>query len=170
MIHIAIQQEDFDVAAEMAQMRQATDHCGAIASFIGLVRGHDQTQPIQAISLEHYPGMAEKAIHEIALMAQARWPVQAIRVIHRVGKLHAGEQIVLVLTASAHRHAAFSACEFVMDYLKVEAPFWKKEWLNDATRWLETKASDQQAQQAWFSATADEPENKKTALRAGETS
>ena len=150
MIKVDIQTQDFDISTELAWMRQATDNCGAIASFVGLVRGKDASNMVDFIELEHYPVMAEKSIKHMAEMAMQRWPLTAVRVIHRVGKLPAGAQIVLVLTASEHRKAAFAACEFVMDYLKAEAPFWKKEILPAGERWVEAKASDELAKQAWL--------------------
>ncbi len=113
MIKVDIQTQDFDISTELAWTRQATDNCGAIASFVGLVRGKDASNMVDFIELEHYPVMAEKSITHMAEMAMQRWPLTAVRVIHRVGKLPAGAQIVLVLTASEHRKAAFAACEFV---------------------------------------------------------
>lgn len=150
MIKVDIQTHDFDISTELAALRLATDNCGAMASFIGLVRGKDEASHVDFIELEHYPVMAEKSITQIAQLAMQRWSVDAVRVIHRVGKLPVGAQIVLVLTAAQHRKAAFAACEFVMDYLKAEAPFWKKEILPAGERWVEAKVSDLQAQQAWL--------------------
>lgn len=149
MIKVDIQRQDFDLSTEIALLRQACNDCGAIASFVGLVRGKDVSMTIDFIELEHYPVMAEKAIISIAELAMQKWPIDAVRVIHRVGKLAAGSQIVLVLTAAQHRKAAFSACEFVMDYLKADAPFWKKELFDHGERWVDAKSSDMQAKQAW---------------------
>jgi molybdopterin synthase catalytic subunit len=156
MINIAIQTEDFDVAQVQRQVYQLGLNIGAVVSFVGLVRAHNgqpssQTDvaPISKIHLEHYPMMAEKCIYEIAELASQRYQLQAVSVIHRVGELAAGEQIVLVLSAAAHRQAAFDGCQMVMDYLKSDAPFWKKEYTAVGEHWVEAKSSDMQAKQYW---------------------
>ena len=142
MITIRIQVQDFDVNAEIAQLRAAD--VGAIATFTGVVRGEGV-----ALSLEHYPGMTEREIARHVEEARARWPLSAVTVIHRVGRLVSGDNIVLVATASAHREAAFRACEFLMDYLKTRAPFWKQEERDGGSQWVEAKASDEAATQKW---------------------
>ncbi|MBV8660402.1 MAG: molybdopterin synthase catalytic subunit MoaE [Burkholderiales bacterium] len=148
-IRITVQPEDFDLAAELSAMRQADRGIGAVAAFVGLVRDLNLAADVTALELEHYPGMTERALHTICDEAAVRWPLHAVRVIHRVGKLHPGDQIVLVLTASAHRHAAYESNAFVMDYLKTRAPFWKKEWTPDGPRWIEARESDQSAATRW---------------------
>lgn len=156
MINIAIQTEDFDGAQAQRQIYQLGLNIGAVVSFVGLVRAHNgqpssQTDvaPISKIHLEHYPMMAEKCIREIAELATQRYQLQAVSVIHRVGELAVGEQIVLVLSAAAHRQAAFDGCQMIMDYLKSDAPFWKKEYSYMGEHWVEAKASDMRAKQNW---------------------
>ena len=143
-VNIHIQAEDFFVADEIEAL--TTETTGAVASFIGLVRGDDG---LTALTLEHYPGMTEREIARIAGEAQKRWPLLGITIIHRVGRLAVGERIVLVAVAASHRGAAFSACEFLMDYLKTEAPFWKQEERGGAVRWVEHRASDAAAAERW---------------------
>ncbi len=142
-----MQLEDFDAGAEIRALALAG--VGAIASFVGLVRDNNEGAQIGAMTLEHYPGMTEKAILEIMAQACARWALLDCTVIHRVGTLRPSDQIVLVVAAGAHRGAAFAACEFIMDYLKTRAPFWKKERLPAGERWVEARGSDDQAAARW---------------------
>ena len=148
-IAITVQQADFDLAAEQAAIRQGDRGIGAVVSFVGLVRDLNLADDVVAMELEHYPGMTETALTRIAEEAAVRWPLHAVRIIHRVGRLHPGEQIVLVLIASAHRHAAFEANAFVMDYLKTRAPFWKKEWTPTGPRWVDARDTDVSAAARW---------------------
>lgn len=143
---VSVQTEDFDIAAETAALSVGRCDVGAIASFLGLVRGEGD---LAAMSLEHYPGMTEKALADIVAQAEARWPLQAVRVIHRIGRMLPGERIVFVGVASRHRGDAFAACEFIMDYLKTRAPFWKKEDTAEGPRWVEGRCSDQDAAARW---------------------
>ena len=145
---VAVQTARFDPGAEMAQLAGLPD-VGAQVCFVGQVRDFGDSQAVPALELEHYPGMTEKSLLAILDQARARWPLAAARVVHRVGYLPLGEAIVLVLTASAHRGDAFAACEFIMDYLKRDAPFWKKEHTAAGSHWVEAKHSDQQAAQRW---------------------
>lgn len=146
---VRVQPEDFAIGDEIALLRTRSKSLGAIASFIGLMRDFNDDATILEMSLEHYPGMTERALENIAQQAKKRWQVDDIVIIHRIGKFKPGDQIVLVLTTSAHRGAAFSACEFVMDYLKTKAPFWKKELTSDGERWVESRASDVDASNRW---------------------
>lgn len=147
---IRIQREDFDPGAEIAALgREAGGGVGAVASFVGLVRSENDGTSVGAMTLEHYPGMTEKAIAAIVTEAKRRWQVRACTVIHRVGELAPGERIVLVAVASAHRGDAFAACEFIMDYLKTRAPFWKKERTSAGARWVEARAADDAAAARW---------------------
>jgi molybdopterin synthase catalytic subunit len=146
---VRIQTADFDVSAEIAALRAGNPAIGAVASFIGAVRDVSEGGAVAEMSLEHYPGMTEKAIEEIVVQARARWSVIDAQVIHRVGKLKPGDQIVLVAVAGAHRGDAFAACEFIMDYLKTRAPFWKKEQSGGAARWVEARESDDIAAGRW---------------------
>lgn len=143
---ISVQSGDFDIGREVAALREVSAQIGAIVTFTGTVRGDDG---LTAMTLEHYPGMTEKALEEIAREAGRRWPLEAWRVIHRIGRLLPGDNIVLVITASAHRQAAFEAASFLMDYLKTEAPFWKLEERGEETRWVEARASDDEARERW---------------------
>ena len=145
---VAVQTARFDPGAEMAQLAGLPD-VGAQVCFVGQVRDFGDSQAVTALELEHYPGMTEKSLLAILDQARARWPLAAARVVHRVGYLPLGEAIVLVLTASAHRGDAFAACEFIMDYLKRDAPFWKKEHTAAGSHLVEAKHSDQQAAQRW---------------------
>jgi molybdopterin synthase catalytic subunit len=142
---VAVQESDFDVGAEIAALSAGDADAGAVASFVGLVRGGE----VAAMSLEHYPGMTEQALTEIVAQARERWEVRRVRVIHRVGKLLPGERIVFVGVASSHRHDAFAACEFIMDYLKTQAPFWKKEETGEGARWVDARESDDVAARRW---------------------
>ena len=146
---VRIQTADFDVSAEIAALRRGNPRIGAVASFVGLVRDTNEGGTVAEMALEHYPGMTEKAIEEIMVQAQARWSVLDALVIHRVGKLRPTDQIVLVVVASAHRGDAFAACEFIMDYLKTRAPFWKKEQTGSGARWVEARESDDIAAERW---------------------
>ncbi|HEX3675386.1 MAG TPA: molybdenum cofactor biosynthesis protein MoaE [Rhizomicrobium sp.] len=142
MIGIRIQREDFDVNAEIAALRE--DGAGAVVTFSGIVRGE-----ADALTLEHYPGMTEREIARHVAAAQSRWPLLGVTVIHRIGRLLPGENIVLVAASSAHRAAAFEACAFLMDYLKTLAPFWKQEERNGQTEWIDARASDDAALKKW---------------------
>jgi molybdopterin synthase catalytic subunit len=144
--NIHIQEEDFDIADEIAALTWETQAIGAVATFTGVVRGGDG---LTALSLEHYPGMTEREIGRIAEEAGKRWPLIGLTIIHRVGRLGIGERIVLVAVAAAHRGAAFAACEFLIDYLKTQAPFWKQEERGGQMRWVEAKASDDSAAERW---------------------
>ncbi|MDX8439930.1 molybdenum cofactor biosynthesis protein MoaE [Mesorhizobium australafricanum] len=146
---IRIQREDFDVAAEIAGLTKGRADVGAVVTFSGLCR--DEQGALSALELEHYPGMAEAEIGRIAAQALERWPLQGLTVIHRHGKIAPGENIVLVVAASSHRQAAFEAANFLMDYLKSRAPFWKKEHLADGTQggWVEAKEADDEAADRW---------------------
>ena len=149
-----VQVEDFNQGELYARLKQSADekasgNTGAIVTFTGLVRDFNNAGDIDGIELEHYPGMTEKALGEICDEAEQRWPLLKIRVIHRVGDLDIGDQIVFVGVSSAHRGAAFEACEFVMDYLKTKAPFWKKERTSEVTRWVDSRDSDAKAAERW---------------------
>ena len=153
MANIRVQQEDFDVGVETAAMRDgsAKDNpkIGAIASFVGLVRDINDNADVATLTLEHYPGMTEKALAKIVAEAESRWALLGCTVIHRVGTLKPTDQIVLVIVASSHRGHAFEACEFIMDYLKTDAPFWKKEVTSEGERWVDSRESDTTAASRW---------------------
>jgi molybdopterin synthase catalytic subunit len=146
-MNISVQQEDFDPGAEIEQLRQA--NVGAIASFVGVVRDTGGDAAVSGMTLEHYPGMTEKALAGIVAEAEARWPLVGVRLIHRIGRLAPADRIVLVAVSSAHRAAAFAACEFIMDRLKTDAPFWKMETTPEGERWVAAKDSDRQAAERW---------------------
>ncbi|MBP6563096.1 MAG: molybdenum cofactor biosynthesis protein MoaE [Neisseriaceae bacterium] len=147
---ISIQTEDFNLAHEYDALCQGTPNVGAVVTFTGKVRGHDQAEPLSHLFLEHFPGLTEREIARIVTQAEARWALQACRVIHRVGNLYTDEQIVAVLVAATHRKEAFAAAEYIMDYLKTEAPFWKQEHLQNGTSlWVAAKASDDDAKTRW---------------------
>ncbi len=146
---VRVQHQDFDVGAEIAQLRTADARIGAVASFIGVVRDVNEGATVGSITLEHYPGMTERSLAAIAEQAKARWNLFDVLIVHRVGTLAPTDQIVLVVTTSSHRGDAFAACQFVMDYLKTEAPFWKKEITNDGVRWVEDRQSDAAARERW---------------------
>ncbi len=146
---ISIQQVDFDLGAETAALRRGNAKIGAIASFVGLVRDINDGSGVTTLTLEHYPGMTEKALAGIVLQAQSRWDVLDCTVIHRVGELKPTDQIVLVIVASGHRGDAFDACNFIMDYLKTQAPFWKKEQTPEGERWVDSRDSDAKAALRW---------------------
>jgi molybdopterin synthase catalytic subunit len=149
MIRVIVQAGDFDVSQEMELMRRAGTGVGAIVSFVGLVRDDNAIDPLVSMTLEHYPGMTERELGRIAAEAHARWKLQAVTVIHRHGELRPGAQIVLVLTASSHRGDAFDAAAFLMDYLKVQAPFWKKETRHSGEAWVEARHSDDASAERW---------------------
>jgi len=146
---VSIQQEDFDVGAVMAEMRATSNNVGAMVSFVGLVRDLSYDEKVENIFVEHYPGMSEKALGKIIDEAKQRWDLLAVKVIHRVGMLGPNDQIVLVATSSSHRGHSFSGCEFIIDYLKTDAPFWKKEVKKQGEEWVVTKDSDVQRMQRW---------------------
>jgi molybdopterin synthase catalytic subunit len=145
-VTIRIQEADFDIARESALLTQGRTDIGAVVSFSGICRGGDG---VAALDLEHYPGMAEAEIARHVEEAQSRWPLLGVTVIHRVGRIKPGENIVLVLTTSAHREAAFHAAEFLMDYLKTSAPFWKREATSSGANWVEARAHDDDAAARW---------------------
>lgn len=142
---VSVQHEDFDTGAEIAALSAGREAVGAVASFVGTVRGED----VVAMTLEHYPGMTESALASIEADARARWPLAEVRIVHRVGRLLAGERIVFVGVASRHRHAAFEACAFIMDFLKTRAPFWKKEETPLGARWVDARETDDEAAARW---------------------
>ncbi len=146
---VRIQADDFDVASELAALRRDDPAVGAIANFVGLVRDSNDGDSVATLELEHYPGMTEKSIAAIVEQAAERWPVAAVTVIHRIGRLAPTDPIVLVAVAGAHRGEAFAACEFIMDYLKTRAPFWKKELTPAGERWVEARDSDSEAARRW---------------------
>ena len=146
---IRIQQADFDVAQEIAALSKDRTDIGAVVSFSGICRGSEQGEPIAALTLEHYPGMAEAEIGRHADEALSRWPLQGLTIIHRFGRIAPGENIVLVVTASSHRQAAFEAAEFLMDYLKTNAPFWKREESRKGTSWIAARDHDDDAAARW---------------------
>ena len=146
---IRVQAEDFDVAREIAAMRAGDARVGAVASFIGTVRDVNDAATVSTLTLEHYPGMTEKALEAIVGEARARFDILDALVIHRVGELRPTDQIVLVVVTGAHREAAFDACRFLMDYLKTRAPFWKKERTPTGARWVDARASDDEAAARW---------------------
>ncbi|UJF18700.1 molybdopterin synthase catalytic subunit MoaE [Vibrio sp. SS-MA-C1-2] len=145
---ISVQEHDFFIADEYQRLADSNS-VGAVVTFVGKVRDFNQGDDVKGMRLEHYPGMTEKALEEIVIEAEKRWPLLETRVIHRVGDLDLGDQIVFVGISSAHRDAAFAACEFIMDYLKTRAPFWKKERISEGSRWVEAKDSDDQAAERW---------------------
>lgn len=147
-----VQAKPFQVGLEYENFLQGDTADGAIASFVGRVRDSNDGQNVHALELEHYPGMTEKLMMQVLHDAQQRWPITAAHVVHRVGKLLPGENIVMVLTASAHRHAALDACAFIMDHLKTQATFWKKEQTPAGAHWVQSRESDQHALERWSSA------------------
>ena len=148
-VTIRIQQTDFDIAQEIAALTKGRTDIGAVVSFSGICRGSEGGETIAALTLEHYPGMAEAEIARHTETAMSRWPLTGLAVIHRVGRITPGENIVVVLTASAHRQAAFQAAEFLMDYLKASAPFWKREEAETGTRWVDARSHDDAAAARW---------------------
>ncbi|MES2534359.1 MAG: molybdopterin synthase catalytic subunit MoaE [Pseudomonadota bacterium] len=146
---VRVQTEDFDFSTELAKLRAADPRVGAVVSFLGTVRDMNEGASIAQMELEHYPGMTEKALEAIVLQARERWPIFDALVIHRVGPLLPLDQIVLVAVTSAHRGVAFAACEFIIDYLKTQAPFWKKEQTPQGARWVDARDLDEQALRKW---------------------
>lgn len=146
---VRVQTEDFDAGFEIDQLRKVRKDVGAVVSFVGQVRDVNEGDEVSQLTLEHYPGMTEKSLEAIITQAKARWNIIDVLIIHRVGTLQPCDQIVLVAVSGAHRGEAFDACEFVMDYLKTEAPFWKKEATQSGERWVEAKSSDDDARERW---------------------
>ena len=146
---IRIQEADFDIAREIAALTKGRGDVGAVVTFSGICRGSENGEPIAALTLEHYPGMAEAEIKRHTDEAMSRWPLTGLTVVHRVGRITPGENIVLVLAASAHRQAAFQAAEFLMDYLKANAPFWKREESQNGANWIEARGHDETAAARW---------------------
>lgn len=146
---VRVQHEDFDLSTEVARLRAGHPHTGAVVAFVGTVREFGDSDAIASLELEHYPGMTEQALEEIAELARQRWDLINIVLIHRIGMLRGSDQIVLVAVATRHRADAFAACEFVMDYLKTQAPFWKKETTGQGSRWVDARASDDAALARW---------------------
>jgi molybdopterin synthase catalytic subunit len=154
-VRVRVQEADFDVGVELAALRQGNRQIGAVASFVGLVRDNNDGAGVSEMNLEHYPGMTEKALGEIVEEACRRWAIIDALVIHRVGRLLPSDQIVLVAVAGAHRGEAFAACEFIMDYLKTRAPFWKREVTPSGTHWVDARDADDQAAERWQEPGAD---------------
>ncbi len=146
---VRIQREDFDISTEIAALRAARRDVGAVASFVGLVRDVNEGASVAGMTLEHYPGMTERSIQAIIDEAKSRWGIFEALVIHRIGELRPQDQIVLVIVTGLHRGDAFAACEFIMDYLKTQAPFWKKEQTPQGERWVEARDSDDKAAARW---------------------
>ncbi|MEW5838370.1 MAG: molybdopterin synthase catalytic subunit MoaE [Pseudomonadota bacterium] len=146
---VRVQTEDFDIGFEVNQLRAGQGDVGAVALFVGSVRDISHETNISAMELEHYPGMTERALKNIEERARARWPLNDVSIIHRVGSLQPCEQIVMVAVSSRHRHAAFAACEYIMDYLKTRAPFWKKETTAEGSHWVDARESDFDAAARW---------------------
>jgi molybdopterin synthase catalytic subunit len=146
---VRVQQEDFDLGAEVARLRAGDPRIGAVVTFVGTVRDLNEGAKVAELELEHYPGMTERALQDIVEQARSRWPLYGALVVHRIGPMLPMEQIVLVAVSSAHRGEAFAACEFIMDYLKTEAPFWKKEQTPDGARWVDARVSDDAAKAKW---------------------
>jgi molybdopterin synthase catalytic subunit len=151
MKQVRVQQEDFDLSTEVARLRADNPAVGAVVTFVGAVRDMNEGASVAAMELEHYPGMTEQSLERIVEQACARWPLSGALVIHRVGPLLPMEQIVLVACSAAHRGEAFAACEFIIDYLKTDAPFWKKEQTPDGARWVDARVTDETAMAKWAS-------------------
>lgn len=151
MKQVRVQQEDFDLSTEVARLRADNPRVGAVVTFVGAVRDMNEGASVAAMELEHYPGMTEQSLERIVEQACARWPLSGALVIHRVGPLLPMEQIVLVACSAAHRGEAFAACEFIIDYLKTDAPFWKKEQTPDGARWVDARVTDETAMAKWAS-------------------
>jgi molybdopterin synthase catalytic subunit len=149
MIEVRVQSLDFDLGAEVARLRAGDARIGAVVSFVGTVRDMNDGDRVAELELEHYPGMTERALEDIVEQARARWPLYGALVVHRVGPLQPLDQIVLVACTAAHRGVAFAACEFIMDYLKTDAPFWKKEQTPGGARWVDARVSDDAAKAKW---------------------
>ena len=148
-LSVSVQEAPFDAGAEIAALSADDAGVGAVASFVGLVRDRNDGAGVSTLTLEHYPGMTEKALQGIAGEAGRRWPLLGVRIIHRVGTLQPTEAIVFVAVSAAHRGESFAACEFIMDYLKTRAPFWKKEQTPEGERWIEARESDNAAASRW---------------------
>ncbi len=148
MDKILVQTEDFNLADEYELLGEDPG-VGAVVTFVGKVRDFNLGDTVIGLHLQHYPGMTEKSLQEIAVQARDRWPLDKVTIIHRVGDLDISDQIVFVGVSSAHRDAAFASCEFIMDYLKTKAPFWKKERLNEGSRWLDARESDEESATRW---------------------
>ncbi len=146
---VTVQEQDFDLGAEIAALRKNNPKVGAVASFVGVVRDMNDGDSVADMTLEHYPGMTEKALEDIEAQAKARWDIVDTRIIHRIGTLKPTDQIVMVAVSGAHRGVAFAACEFIMDYLKTAAPFWKKESTPQGGRWVDARVSDHTAMARW---------------------
>jgi molybdopterin synthase catalytic subunit len=157
MTRVRVQEADFDIGTEVAALRTDNPKVGAVVCFVGTVRDLNEGNTVQAMELEHYPGMTEKALEAIAGQARDRWPGSDVLIVHRVGKLLPLDQIVLVATTAVHRGEAFESCAFVMDYLKTQAPFWKKEKTEHGEKWVDARESDDAARARW------DPESKKGA-------
>ena len=153
---VRVQTEDFDAGREMAALRAGNPRIGAIASFVGVVRDVNDGDHVSSMFLEHYPGMTERELEKICAEAKSRWDIDDSLIVHRVGELHPTDQIVLVVVIGGHRGEAFAACEFIMDYLKTRAPFWKREQTPAGVRWVEARASDDDAAARWSAATGSE--------------
>jgi molybdopterin synthase catalytic subunit len=149
MNEVRVQAGDFDLGGEVARLRAGDARVGAVVSFVGTVRDLNDGLSVAEMELEHYPGMTEKALEDIVAQARARWPLYGVLVIHRIGPLKPLDQIVLVACTAAHRGEAFAACEFIMDYLKTDAPFWKKEQTPEGARWVDARAADDSAKARW---------------------
>ena len=154
--NIRVQTDIFDAGTEMETLRAGEPKIGAVASFVGIVRDLNEGDEVQVLTLEHYPGMTEKALSDIVDEAARRWSLLGVTVVHRVGPMYPTDPIVLVVTASSHRHDAFDACAFIMDFLKTEAPFWKKEVTPDGERWVAARKSDGDAAARWTGGGADD--------------
>ena len=148
-MNIRVQRDDFDISQEIRVLHGGNPQVGAVSTFVGLVRTDGSEGVVQAMTLEHYPGMTEKSLNEIAIEAKRRWSLYAVSIIHRVGELRPAEQIVFVGVAATHRGEAFAACEFIVDYLKTQAPFWKKEQSNEGSRWVAARDADENAAARW---------------------
>jgi molybdopterin synthase catalytic subunit len=146
---VSIQIEDFDLSQEVARLRQDNQSVGAVCSFVGTVRAHASGEDVSAMALEHYPGMTERSIEKMMSLARERFDILGARIVHRVGDLKVEDQIVLVAVTSSHRGESFKACEFLMDYLKTQAPFWKKETTSQGSHWVDARVSDDQALSKW---------------------
>ena len=148
-VDVRVQAGDFDLSSEVARLREGDARVGAVVSFVGTVRDLNEGAQVAELELEHYPGMTEKSLEDIVAQARERWPLYGALVIHRIGPMKPLDQIVLVACTAAHRGEAFAACEFIMDYLKTDAPFWKKEQTPDGARWVDARTSDDSAKARW---------------------
>ena len=148
-VDVRVQAGDFDLSSEVARLREGDARVGAVVSFVGTVRDLNEGAQVAELELEHYPGMTEKSLEDIVAQARERWPLYGALVIHRIGPMKPLDQIVLVACTAAHRGEAFAACEFIMDYLKTDAPFWKKEQTPEGARWVDARSSDDSAKARW---------------------